>query len=342
LYNDAQIYLFDDPLSAVDANVAKDLFENCFNKYLKSKINILVTHQVHFLTNVNKIIYLSDGEIKIQGCFADLIKTGINMDMIINSKSKENIEKERLNSLNSTNIQEIIKSDDKINQSIELLAAVSSNQFLNATSSSLNIVKSTRKLDVSEIEENDQLDEEETKKSGVLSWKNYFVYFKVGGGFFGCIFNFVVFISAQVLVVLADYWVSNWSSLEDIDMLNKIKTLSNITNCSNCTFDISHDNIQTELFKDRYYYYNVYCLLIGSALIIGTLRTIIFYKLCINSSKYLHKKMFKSVMFTRIRFFDLNPLGRIMNRFSKDIGVVDETIPMTVFDVRKYTFNSII
>ena len=79
----------------------------------------------------------------------------------------------RLNSLNSTNIEEIMKSDDKINQSIELLAAISSNQFLDATSSSLNIVKSNRKLDTHMIEETDQLDEDETKQSGVLSCKNY-------------------------------------------------------------------------------------------------------------------------------------------------------------------------
>jgi ATP-binding cassette subfamily C (CFTR/MRP) protein 4 len=331
LYSDAQIYLFDDPLSAVDANVAKNLFENCFEKYLKSKIRILVTHQVHFLTNVNQIIYLANGEMKIQGCFSDLIKTGINMEMMANSESKE-VEKVELNSSIANNIEEIIKSENKINQSIELLAAISSNQFLDATTSSLNIVKSNLKLDTPI--ENNQLDEEETKQSGILSWKNYFVYFKVGGGLFGCILNFVIFTSAQVLVVLADYWVSNWSSLEDIDMLNKLKLISNSSYCSNCTVEIDHINVQTELFKNRYYYYKIYCILIVSALIIGTLRTVIFYKLCINSSKYLHKAMFQSVMFTKIRFFDLNPLGRIMNRFSKDIGVIDETIPMTVFDVK--------
>ena len=42
--------------------------------------------------------------------------------------------------------------------------------------------------------------------------------------------------------------------------------------------------------------------------------------------------MFNAVMSTPIRFFDLNPLGRIMNRFSKDINLLDEAIPWTIND----------
>ena len=60
LYSDADIYLLDDPLSAVDANVARHIYNNCINGYLKSKIRILVTHQVHFLADANNIILLKD------------------------------------------------------------------------------------------------------------------------------------------------------------------------------------------------------------------------------------------------------------------------------------------
>ncbi len=334
LYSEAQIYLFDDPLSAVDANVARNLFENCFNKYLKSKINILVTHQVHMLTNVNKIIYLVDGEIKMQASFADMMKSGINMDMMEKEKSES---KEMVkNDINEI----IIKSDENINQTMELSVV---NKFLDSTSINSTILKSEdkSKYDPALINNNGILDDKEKKQSGALLWKNYFIYFKVGGGFFGCIFNFIIFISAQVLVVLADYWVSNWSSLEDIDMLTKLKYKSNSTNCSNCIDETNQNNIQIELFKDRYYYYKIYCILSGSALIIGALRAFIFYKLCINSSKYLHKAMFQSIMSTRTRFFDLNPIGRIMNRFSKDIGVIDEMIPITVFDVRNFIWHKL-
>ena len=42
--------------------------------------------------------------------------------------------------------------------------------------------------------------------------------------------------------------------------------------------------------------------------------------------------MLSSIVKAKIRFFDLNPIGRIMNRFSKDIGNIDDTLPVTLFD----------
>jgi ATP-binding cassette, subfamily C (CFTR/MRP), member 4 len=60
LYADPDIYLLDDPLSAVDTSVAKLLFEKCINGYLKNKIRILVTHQVHYLENVNNVLTLNN------------------------------------------------------------------------------------------------------------------------------------------------------------------------------------------------------------------------------------------------------------------------------------------
>jgi hypothetical protein len=51
---------------------------------------------------------------------------------------------------------------------------------------------------------------EEKRTFGAMNWKTYFNYFRVGGGVFGCSLNFIVFALCQVLIVLADYWVSNW------------------------------------------------------------------------------------------------------------------------------------
>lgn len=61
VYKEADIYLLDDPLSAVDTHVGKQLFKECITGFLKSKIVILVTHQVQHLQKVNTILYLADG-----------------------------------------------------------------------------------------------------------------------------------------------------------------------------------------------------------------------------------------------------------------------------------------
>jgi ATP-binding cassette subfamily C (CFTR/MRP) protein 4 len=55
VYSDADIFFLDDPLSAVDPDVASKLFKNCINGYLKDKCRVLVTHQVQYLKNVDSI-----------------------------------------------------------------------------------------------------------------------------------------------------------------------------------------------------------------------------------------------------------------------------------------------
>lgn len=67
VYRDADIYLLDDPLSAVDVHVGKHLFQQCITKYLANKTRILVTHQVHYLKSVHNIILLNhvSGHVKI-------------------------------------------------------------------------------------------------------------------------------------------------------------------------------------------------------------------------------------------------------------------------------------
>ena len=49
LYSDADIYLLDDPISAVDSKVAKSIFQKCIRQLAKEKIVILVTHQISYI-----------------------------------------------------------------------------------------------------------------------------------------------------------------------------------------------------------------------------------------------------------------------------------------------------
>ena len=60
LYVDADIYLMDDPLSAVDTHVGRHLFDKASNGFLKDKIRILVTHQLQYLKDVDKILVLKE------------------------------------------------------------------------------------------------------------------------------------------------------------------------------------------------------------------------------------------------------------------------------------------
>lgn len=60
MYREADIYLFDDPLSAVDTHVGKSLFDDCINGYLKNKTRVLVTHQVQYLKDADAIVLVNN------------------------------------------------------------------------------------------------------------------------------------------------------------------------------------------------------------------------------------------------------------------------------------------
>lgn len=69
-------------------------------------------------------------------------------------------------------------------------------------------------------------------------------------------------------------------------------------------------------------------------LIAGTLiRSIVYFSFCMKASTHLHNNMFSKIVHAFMFFFNNNPSGRILNRFSKDMGAVDETLPVTLSDI---------
>ena len=65
-----------------------------------------------------------------------------------------------------------------------------------------------------------------------------------------------------------------------------------------------------------------------------SIKTFQYYVFCMTASKNLHNKMFEKLLKAQPRFFDINPSGRILNRFSKDMGSMDEMLPNTLLDVK--------
>lgn len=109
--------------------------------------------------------------------------------------------------------------------------------------------------------------------------------------------------------------------------------MAEITNRRNATEDIVEIKSGYDIFnltRDQCLY--IYGSIIASIFLITITRSISFYKLCMRSSQNLHDKMFYSIVNTKMRFFNTNPSGRILNRFSKDIGAVDELLPKVLLD----------
>ncbi|CAN1230663.1 ABC transporter C family member 3 [Linum grandiflorum] len=76
LYQDADIYLFDDPFSAVDAHTGSHLFKEVLLGHLGSKTVVYVTHQVEFLPVADIILVMKDGRITQAGKYSDILNSG--------------------------------------------------------------------------------------------------------------------------------------------------------------------------------------------------------------------------------------------------------------------------
>ena len=72
VYSDRSLVLLDDPLSALDANVKKSIFEKVMLDHLKDKTRVLVTHAVDFLRFVDRVIVMKQGSIVLQGTFNEI------------------------------------------------------------------------------------------------------------------------------------------------------------------------------------------------------------------------------------------------------------------------------
>merc|ERR1719233_769353 len=72
-------------------------------------------------------------------------------------------------------------------------------------------------------------------------------------------------------------------------------------------------------------------LLLG-VILFNILRENAVLRSCLRTSCFLHNHALTQVMRTDIQFFERNPLGRILNRFSKDIGLMDDMLPQTWMD----------
>ncbi|XP_033609843.1 multidrug resistance-associated protein 5 isoform X2 [Cryptotermes secundus] len=100
VYADKDLYLLDDPLSAVDAKVARNIFNRCIKNKLKDKTILLVTHGMQFLEQCDEVLYMKDGLISERGTHEELVSQGgdycqmLQFDQIRDQKTTNEVDTE--------------------------------------------------------------------------------------------------------------------------------------------------------------------------------------------------------------------------------------------------------
>ncbi|KAJ8252922.1 hypothetical protein GJAV_G00207050 [Gymnothorax javanicus] len=287
VYQDADIYLLDDPLSAVDAEVGKHLFEQCICGVLRKKPRILVTHQLQYLKAADQILVLKEGHMVAKGSYSELQRSGLDFTSLLKHEEEEE------------------------QQVLEIRSRTMSQTSMRSQSSSIMSVKDgAEQLPVEQV----QSMVEETRSEGKIGLSLYMKFFRAGANVLVLLLLLALNLFAQVAYIMQDWWLAHWSTMQE--QLNVTTT----------------DGVNQTQALDLNLYLGVYAGLTVATIIFGFLRSLLFFNVLVLASQTLHNRMFQSILRTPIRFFDVNPIGRILNRFSKDIGHLDSQLPWTFVD----------
>ncbi|WAR23566.1 MRP4-like protein, partial [Mya arenaria] len=295
LYMDADVYLLDDPLSAVDTAVGRHIFQRVVQGYLKKKPRILVTHQLQFVKEADQIVIIEEGEMIGKGTFHELSNSGIDFSSLLKHKGD--------------------KSDDPQSTPHDLMneGACSGHSLHESIRDSLDSIGAKRD------DKEGQLLKEEERHEGTVGFNVYIAYFKAGAGLLKFLLLVFLCLAAQ------------GSNLEEALYAAIEKHASLVAegyNATNVTIPTMDTNFNIAVFGG----------ILGAVFLFGILRALMFFKVAVDASQTLHKTMFNSILRSHMQFFDNNPVGRILNRFSKDIGNMDDILPITFFDFTQEKF----
>ncbi|MGH0120794.1 UNVERIFIED_CONTAM: hypothetical protein FKN15_065130 [Acipenser sinensis] len=160
-----------------------------------------------------------------------------------------------------------------------------------------------------------QLMQAEEKGSGSVSWSVYKAYIRAAGGALAFIINIVLFLLTTGSITFSNWWLSYW-----------IKQGS-----GNTTVVFDNGTVVSDSMRDNphsHYYAGVYALSMGTILLLKAVRGIVFVKCTLRAASKLHDLLFDKILHSPVRFFETTPLGRILNRFSKDMDEVDVRLAM--------------
>ncbi|KAH9371456.1 hypothetical protein HPB48_020725 [Haemaphysalis longicornis] len=372
LYYDADIYLLDDPLSAVDTAVAKHLFEVCIRGYLKNKIVILCTHQLQFLKSANHILVLKEGKMLGLGSYRQLQNAGIDFVSLLEEKaaippgvSAETLLESRRSSycVDPFDGSPLAEETYPIPVGTETLDAASPGAFYESNLSLAGSYDDGRAwwtLKGGDAALKTPVEAEESRSTGSVKGHVYWSYMRAGAGPFLMPLLFVSSILAQAIFNGSDFWLTYWTSQSEGDArANALASVFNATDAPeflNSTTSVlttttttAASNISDQAMLDSSllwawsewwssldtvtYNVVVYAIIIGGLILTSMARTVAFFVMCMRASVNLHNRMFRCIIRAPIYFFDTNPIGRIQNRFAKDLGTIDDLLPPTGLDI---------
>ncbi|CAL8094129.1 unnamed protein product [Calicophoron daubneyi] len=336
VYQNCDIYLLDDPLSAVDARVGQHLFEHVLgpNGLLKHKTRLLTTNSFHWLPFADLIVVLDEhGQIMQSGTYQEVFreKSGPFGEYLakLDQKAEPTKEKGDYNpSKMEENEQTLVLSNAWKEGEMDLDSKVRRR----LCSESLSARGSCTDLDLSSTASEQNIDRkrfvsDEEIMQGHVSWTAYMNYIRSRR--VSATFCFILFYGAFLASqVLSDYLL-RWF-VDDSEINSSKEALKNPTVLTNDTTRELHiENIR----RRTVYYFTQYALAGLGQTVFMTIHVLLHIYSTMRVARIAHANLLTNVLHSTTAFFDRTPIGRVLNRFSSDIENVDHNIPGTFQDV---------
>lgn len=289
VYARADIYLLDDPLSAVDSHVGRHIIDNVIGPrgLLAGKTRIMATNSIPVLQEANHIHLLVSGEFAESGSYSEVMaKKGAIYAIVRTLKDiREDDNSDEFTILGTGSSPSRTASDD--DEVSDLLKVNKPRQMSLRRASAASFGKNDRKrlLDVENTPKRTAQAKEFSEK-GKVKWSVYGEYAKASNLFSVAIYIFLL-LSAQTAQVGGNVWLKKWSE----------------ANSEN------GDNPEVGKYIGIYFAFGI-----GAAALV-VVQTLILWIFCaIEAARILHDRMAVAVFRSPMQWFDTTPAGRILNR----------------------------
>ncbi|KAH9747879.1 ABC transporter C family member 2 [Citrus sinensis] len=189
VYSNSDVFIFDDPLSALDAHVGRQVFDRCIRGELSGKTRVLVTNQLHFLSQVDRIILVHEGMVKEEGTFEDLSNNGELFQKLMENagKMEEYVEEK--------------EDGETVDNKTSKPAANGVDNDLPKEASDTRKTKEGKSV----------LIKQEERETGVVSFKVLSRYKDALGGLWVVLILLLCYFLTETLRVSSSTWLSYWT-----------------------------------------------------------------------------------------------------------------------------------
>ncbi|NXH00560.1 MRP7 protein, partial [Loxia leucoptera] len=297
VYQEKELYLLDDPLAAVDADVAKHIMRKCIFGVLKDKTRVLCTHRTEFLEKADALLLMDNGRIVKTGTPADILPL---VEAFPKFKDTDKGDKDK--APNEQGQEEAIKTEAE------------------EPTQNLNLIH-----------------KEEEKKEGAVAFQVYKAYWMAMGSCLAISILFSLFLmqaSRNVSDWWLSYWISSISQTANTSVMDCSASLPSpelllfsTAGLVSPIQDLDKTAAPPNGSVDVNFYLIVYGSIAGANSLFTIIRAFLFAYGALRAASVIHDRLLQRVLKATVTFFDTTPTGRILNRFSSDLYCVDDSLP---------------